>query len=202
VVIPLFASLVVGLLMFLLLGRPLAAITSGLTNWLNGLSGGSVILLGIILGLMMCFDLGGPVNKAAYAFATAGLNIAEPASLRIMAAVILLLLLALAWWQHGITMRNREIAAVRLERDGWQQASATLRKSNDTLSAALHEQNAAVDALKADADKRVLAGQKALGRARGHAAAREVLAARIDAEKPPQGDCRTGPAVMAAKGEL
>ena len=88
VVIPLFASLVVGLLMFLLLGRPLAAITSGLTNWLGGLSGGSVILLGVILGLMMCFDLGGPVNKAAYAFATAGLNIAEPASLRIMAAVM------------------------------------------------------------------------------------------------------------------
>ena len=88
VVIPLFASLVVGLLMFLLLGRPLAAITSGLTSWLNGLSGGSVILLGVILGLMMCFDLGGPVNKAAYAFATAGLNIAEPASLRIMAAVM------------------------------------------------------------------------------------------------------------------
>ena len=88
VVIPLFASLVVGLLMFLLLGRPLAAITSGLTGWLNGLSGGSVILLGVILGLMMCFDLGGPVNKAAYAFATAGLNIAEPASLRIMAAVM------------------------------------------------------------------------------------------------------------------
>lgn len=88
VIIPLFASLVVGLLMFLLLGRPLAAITSGLTNWLNGLTGASVILLGVILGLMMCFDLGGPVNKAAYAFATAGLNVADPASLRIMAAVM------------------------------------------------------------------------------------------------------------------
>ena len=88
VVIPLLASLIVGLLMFLLLGRPLAAVTSGLTSWLAGLSGGSVILLGIILGLMMCFDLGGPVNKAAYAFATAGLSIAEPASLRIMAAVM------------------------------------------------------------------------------------------------------------------
>ena len=48
----------------------------------------SVIILGIILGLMMCFDLGGPVNKAAYAFATAGLNVADPASLRIMAAVM------------------------------------------------------------------------------------------------------------------
>ena len=88
VVIPLLASLIVGLLMFLLLGRPLADITAGLTKWLGGLSGGSVVLLGVILGLMMCFDLGGPVNKAAYAFATAGLNIAEPASLRIMAAVM------------------------------------------------------------------------------------------------------------------
>jgi PTS system fructose-specific IIC component len=88
VVIPLLASLIVGLLMFLLLGRPLAAITSGLTNWLNGLGGGSVIILGIILGLMMCFDLGGPVNKAAYAFATAGLTISEPRSLQIMAAVM------------------------------------------------------------------------------------------------------------------
>ena len=88
VVIPLGASLIVGLLMFLLLGRPLAAITSGLTNWLNGLTGSSVIILGIILGLMMCFDLGGPVNKAAYAFATAGLNVSDVASLRIMAAVM------------------------------------------------------------------------------------------------------------------
>jgi PTS system fructose-specific IIC component len=88
VIIPLIASLVVGLLMFLLLGRPLAAITSGLTHWLSGLSGSSVIFLGVILGLMMCFDLGGPVNKAAYAFATAGLNVADPSSLRIMAAVM------------------------------------------------------------------------------------------------------------------
>jgi PTS system fructose-specific IIC component len=88
VIIPLVASLVVGLLMFLLLGRPLAAITSGLTSWLGGMTGTSVILLGIVLGLMMCFDLGGPVNKAAYAFATAGLNVADPASLRIMAAVM------------------------------------------------------------------------------------------------------------------
>src|SRR4051794_14375302 len=88
VIIPLFASLAVGLLMFLLLGRPLAAITSGLTHWLSGMTGTSVIILGVILGLMMCFDLGGPVNKAAYAFATAGLNVADPSSLRIMAAVM------------------------------------------------------------------------------------------------------------------
>ncbi|MCW2652552.1 MAG: system D-fructose-specific component (F1P-forming), Frc family [Mycobacterium sp.] len=88
VVIPLFASLFVGLLMFLLLGRPLAWLATSLTHWLSGMSGTSVIFVGIILGLMMCFDLGGPVNKAAYTFATAGLNIADPASLRIMAAVM------------------------------------------------------------------------------------------------------------------
>jgi len=88
VIIPLVASLIVGLLMFLLLGRPLAAITNGLTNWLNGMTGTSVIILGIILGLMMCFDLGGPVNKAAYAFATAGLAASTVASFQIMAAVM------------------------------------------------------------------------------------------------------------------
>jgi PTS system fructose-specific IIC component len=88
VIIPLFASLIVGLLMFMLLGRPLAALTTGLTNWLSGMSGTSAILLGIILGLMMCFDLGGPVNKAAYAFATAGLTAATTASFEIMAAVM------------------------------------------------------------------------------------------------------------------
>jgi PTS system fructose-specific IIC component len=88
VVIPLFASLVVGVLMFVVLGKPLAAVTDGLTDWLNGLSGSSAILLGIILGLMMCFDLGGPVNKAAYAFAVAGLSVTDDASLKIMAAVM------------------------------------------------------------------------------------------------------------------
>jgi PTS system fructose-specific IIC component len=71
-----------------IVGGLIAGVTSGLTTWLGGLSGSSVILLGIILGLMMCFDLGGPVNKAAYAFATAGLNVADPATLRIMAAVM------------------------------------------------------------------------------------------------------------------
>lgn len=88
VVIPLFATLAVGALMFMVLGRPLAAITSGLTSWLSGMSGTSAVVLGIILGLMMCFDLGGPVNKAAYAFAVAGLSVADPATLRIMAAVM------------------------------------------------------------------------------------------------------------------
>ncbi|RBO93594.1 PTS fructose transporter subunit IIABC [Nocardia puris] len=88
VVVPLFASLIVGVIMFALLGKPLAAVTSGLTDWLNGLSGTSAVALGVILGLMMCFDLGGPVNKAAYAFAVAGLSVTDPATLKIMAAVM------------------------------------------------------------------------------------------------------------------
>lgn len=88
VIIPLFASLVVGLVMFFLIGRPLAWVNTSLTNWLTGLSGTSAVLLGVILGLMMCFDLGGPVNKAAYAFATAGLAAATTSSFEIMATVM------------------------------------------------------------------------------------------------------------------
>ncbi|GAB3220289.1 PTS fructose transporter subunit IIABC [Mycolicibacterium hippocampi] len=88
VITPLFASLFVGLIMFFLVGRPLAWVNTSLTEWLSGLSGTSAIVLGIILGLMMCFDLGGPVNKAAYAFATAGLAAATTASFEIMATVM------------------------------------------------------------------------------------------------------------------
>ena len=51
--------------------RPLGAVMEGLTSWLESMSGSSAVLLGLIIGLMMCFDLGGPVNKAAYLFGTA-----------------------------------------------------------------------------------------------------------------------------------
>lgn len=88
VIIPLIASLSVGLIMFFLIGRPLAWVNTSLTDWLNGLTGTSAVFLGVILGLMMCFDLGGPVNKAAYAFATAGLAAATTASFEIMATVM------------------------------------------------------------------------------------------------------------------
>jgi PTS system fructose-specific IIC component len=74
VIIPLLASIVASGLMFLVLGGPIAALTTGLNTWLSGMTGASAVVLGIILGLMMCFDLGGPVNKVAYAFAVAGLG--------------------------------------------------------------------------------------------------------------------------------
>ncbi|CAB0513723.1 PTS system fructose-specific EIIB'BC component [Corynebacterium diphtheriae] len=88
VIVPLISSLLVGLIMFLVLGKPLSLLLLSLQNWLAGLSGFSAIILGAVLGLMMGFDLGGPVNKAAYLFATAGLSTNEPAALHIMAAVL------------------------------------------------------------------------------------------------------------------
>ncbi|WP_104173809.1 fructose-specific PTS transporter subunit EIIC [Arthrobacter sp. Y81] len=91
VIIPLAASIVASGLMFLILGAPIVAITVGLNSFLSGLTGASAIALGIILGLMMCFDLGGPVNKVAYAFAVAGLGAAtldNQAPWQIMAAVM------------------------------------------------------------------------------------------------------------------
>ena len=88
VVIPLFATIISSGLMLLVLGRPIAALTKALTTWLSGLSGSSAIILGLILGAMMAFDMGGPVNKAAYVFATTGLNLQNPATLKIMAAVM------------------------------------------------------------------------------------------------------------------
>ncbi|WP_062947766.1 fructose-specific PTS transporter subunit EIIC [Brachybacterium sp. sponge] len=88
VIIPLVTTFVVGGLMLLFLGRPLAALMTALQDGLTGMSGSSAVLLGVIIGLMMCLDLGGPVNKAAYLFATAGLSQGTEAAFEIMAAVM------------------------------------------------------------------------------------------------------------------
>ncbi|MEU6993171.1 fructose-specific PTS transporter subunit EIIC [Streptomyces sp. NPDC046465] len=88
VVIPLISSAVVGFLMFLVVGKPIASLQSALTDWLEGLSGANAIILGVILGLMMCFDLGGPLNKVAYAFAIGGLTHPTDGSLKVMAATM------------------------------------------------------------------------------------------------------------------
>ncbi|MFE3853580.1 PTS fructose transporter subunit IIC, partial [Streptomyces griseorubiginosus] len=90
VVIPLISSIVVGFLMFIVIGKPIAEAQKAMTDWLNGLSGTNAILLGVLLGLMMCFDLGGPVNKVAYAFATAGIAVQDPSdsAMKVMAAVM------------------------------------------------------------------------------------------------------------------
>ncbi|WP_095158565.1 PTS fructose-like transporter subunit IIB [Pseudomonas sp. Irchel 3E13] len=66
--IPLFSSLFTGLVMIYVVGKPVAGLLAGLTEFLDSMGTTNAILLGIVLGAMMCVDLGGPVNKAAYAF--------------------------------------------------------------------------------------------------------------------------------------
>lgn len=89
VITPLVTSLVTGLVMYLLLGAPLAWVMTTLQDWLTSMSGGSALVLGLILGAMMASDLGGPINKAAYLFATAGLSSGAAVNQEIMAAVII-----------------------------------------------------------------------------------------------------------------
>lgn len=69
-ILPVLSSLLVGLLMLYVVGAPVAGALKALTAWLNGMQGSSAIMLGALLGAMMAFDMGGPVNKAAYAFST------------------------------------------------------------------------------------------------------------------------------------
>ena len=92
-IIPLLATLISGFVMVVVLGKPLGSLMSALSDGLNSLQGGSAVILGVILGLMMAFDMGGPLNKTAYAFATTGLGAAATATdapeLKVMAAVML-----------------------------------------------------------------------------------------------------------------
>ncbi|WP_432456846.1 PTS fructose transporter subunit IIC [Cellulomonas iranensis] len=111
VVIPLLSSAVVGVVMLVLIGRPIAAAMDGLTSWLNGLSGTSAVLLGLLLGAMMGFDLGGPINKVAYTFAVTGLATeglaADATQYRVMAAVMAAGMVAPLAMALATTVRKR-----------------------------------------------------------------------------------------------
>ncbi|MCR3761466.1 PTS fructose transporter subunit IIC [Clostridium felsineum] len=69
-IIPVLSTVFMALIMMFVLGDPVKAINTGLTDFLKGLSGANAAVLGIVLGCMMAFDMGGPFNKAAYVFAT------------------------------------------------------------------------------------------------------------------------------------
>ncbi|MBT2765371.1 fructose-specific PTS transporter subunit EIIC [Paenibacillus sp. ISL-20] len=71
IVIPVLASLVVGLIFVFVIGAPVADLFEALTVWLAGMQGTSSILLALILGAMISFDMGGPVNKVAFLFGSA-----------------------------------------------------------------------------------------------------------------------------------
>ncbi|MFD7078097.1 fructose-specific PTS transporter subunit EIIC [Nocardioides sp. NPDC059952] len=92
-VIPLVTSILAGLVMIIVLGKPINWLMERLTDGLAALDGTSAVALGAVLGLMMAFDMGGPLNKVAYSFAATGVGAASLAAdspeLRIMAAVML-----------------------------------------------------------------------------------------------------------------
>ena len=85
-VYPVVATLVTGAILVLVIGNPIASAQSGLTNWLTDLQGTNAVFLGLLIGAMMAFDMGGPVNKAAYAFGLASL---DSGNFAVMAAVMI-----------------------------------------------------------------------------------------------------------------
>ena len=99
-ILPLLGTLITGLLMYYVIGQPVAALLAALTQWLKGLQGSSALLLGLLLGGMMAIDMGGPINKAAYTFGT-GLIASEvysPMAAVMAAGMTPPLAIALAAW--------------------------------------------------------------------------------------------------------
>ena len=87
-ILPLLGSTIVGLLMIYVIGTPVAEALSAMTIWLKGMQTSNAIVLGAIIGAMMAFDMGGPVNKAAYTFATGLIATADNAVYGPMAAAM------------------------------------------------------------------------------------------------------------------
>ncbi len=111
-ILPLLGAAIVGVLMMMVIGAPMAAVMGALTDWLKGLQTGSAVLLGVILGAMMAFDMGGPVNKAAYVFSTTLIasGVANPMAAAMAAGMTPPLGIALACWlfKNRFTAEERE----------------------------------------------------------------------------------------------
>ncbi|NIJ87805.1 PTS system fructose-specific IIC component [Xanthomonas campestris] len=104
-ILPVLGTLLVGLAMMYVFGQPVADLLAWLTAWLRGMQGSSALLLGLLLGGMMAFDMGGPVNKAAYAFSTGLIasQVYTPMAAAMVAGMTPPLGIALATW----IFRNR-----------------------------------------------------------------------------------------------
>jgi PTS system fructose-specific IIC component len=89
-IIPLVASVVIGLLMYFVIGVPIVWATDGLTSFLNSMKGSMRFVFGAILGAMAAFDFGGPVNKVASLFCDGLLlqGIKEPEAVKILASMV------------------------------------------------------------------------------------------------------------------
>ncbi|WP_386078448.1 PTS fructose-like transporter subunit IIB [Vreelandella sp. F11] len=110
-IIPLVASLVTGLTMIYVIGEPVAALLSALTSFLESMGSTNAVLLGILLGAMMCFDLGGPVNKAAYTF---GVGLLASETYGPMAAIMAAgMVPAIGMWIASFVARNKFSAPER-----------------------------------------------------------------------------------------
>ncbi|QIM63783.1 PTS fructose transporter subunit EIIBC [Pasteurellaceae bacterium Orientalotternb1] len=111
-ILPLFGSLIVGLAMVYVINPPVATIMEALSNWLKSMGNINAILLGIILGVMMCTDMGGPVNKAAYTFSVGMLasNVNTPMAAAMAAGMVPPIGMAIATWiaRNKFTTNQRD----------------------------------------------------------------------------------------------
>ncbi|WP_442594086.1 PTS fructose transporter subunit IIABC [Neobacillus sp. D3-1R] len=109
---PLFGIAITGFIMLYAVNGPVGKINTGITNWLTDLGTGNAILLGIVLGLMMSFDMGGPVNKAAYVFGTGLLanGVYEPMAAVMAAGMVPPLAIALAttFFKNKFTKEDKD----------------------------------------------------------------------------------------------
>ena len=110
--LPLLGTLLTGLLMVYAIGTPVAAAMAFLTEWLRSMQGSSAILLGVILGAMSAFDMGGPVNKAGYAFSVGLISsqVYTPMAATMAAGMVPPLAVALATrlFRDRFTLEERE----------------------------------------------------------------------------------------------
>ncbi|WP_159887404.1 PTS fructose transporter subunit IIC [Paenibacillus puerhi] len=115
-IIPLFSTLIVGLLMIYVVGTPVKGIMDALTAWLTGLNSANAVVLGLVLGAMMSFDMGGPLNKAAYTFSVGllGSQVFGPMAVVMAAGMTppLGLWLATVIAKHKFTKEEREAGKV------------------------------------------------------------------------------------------
>ncbi|MFT4055441.1 MAG: fructose-specific PTS transporter subunit EIIC [Novosphingobium sp.] len=111
-ILPLLGTLLTGLLMVYAVGTPVAAALAFLTEWLRSMQGSSALLLGVILGAMSAFDMGGPVNKAGYAFSVGLIasNVCTPMAATMAAGMTPPLAVALATrlFRDRFTAEERE----------------------------------------------------------------------------------------------
>jgi PTS system fructose-specific IIC component len=112
-ILPLLGTLITGLLMIYVVGGPAAQLLTLLTAWLKGMQGSSAVVLGLLIGAMAAFDMGGPVNKAAYAFATGLIasGVYTPMAADMAAGMTPPLGLALATWLFSDRFTVDEIKA-------------------------------------------------------------------------------------------